>query len=64
MGKERTVLPVDTLNMNNDNGVLNNAHVGGIVGRLILSSAYRRAVVQESGGESPNFSTVHQAIVF
>ena len=50
--------------MNNDNGVLNKGHAGEMVARLILSSAYRRAVIQESGGESPNFSAGCSLITF
>jgi hypothetical protein len=57
---------IDTLNMNNDNGVLNKGHAGEMVARLILSSAYRRAVVEESasGGKSPNFSAGCSLITF
>jgi hypothetical protein len=57
---------IDTLNMNNDNGVLNRGHAGEMVARLILSSAYRRAVVEESasGGNSPNFSAGCSLITF
>jgi hypothetical protein len=55
---------IDTLNMNNDNGVLNKGHAGEMVARLILSSAYRRAVVQENGGESPNFSAGCSLVTF
>ncbi|KAF8697691.1 hypothetical protein AX14_001299 [Amanita brunnescens Koide BX004] len=55
---------IDTLNMNNDNGVLSKGHRGEMVARLILSSAYRRAVVQESDGESPNFSAGCSVVTF
>ena len=62
--KEEPSFLVDVLNENNDNGVLNKGYAGEMVGRLILSSAYRRAVVEESGGESPNFSAGCSPITF
>ena len=55
---------IDTLNMNNDSSVLSKGHSGEMVARLILSSAYHRAVVQESDGESPNFSAGCSVITF
>ena len=55
---------IDTLNTNNDNGVLNKGHAGEMVARVVLSSAYRRAVVQENGGESPNFSAGCSLVTF
>ena len=55
---------IDTLNMNNDNGVLNKGYASEMVARVILSSAYRRAVVQENGGESPNFSAGCSLVTF
>ena len=57
---------IDTLNMNNDNGVLNKGHAGEMVARLILSSAYRRAIVEKSasGGKSPNFSAGCSLLTF
>ncbi|KAF8646240.1 hypothetical protein AX14_009101, partial [Amanita brunnescens Koide BX004] len=54
----------DTLNTHNDNGVLSKGHTGEMVARLILSSAYRRAVVHESDDESPNFSAGCSVITF
>jgi hypothetical protein len=55
---------IDTLNANNDNGVLSKGHTGEMVARLILSCAYSRAVVQESDGESPNFSAGCSLVTF
>ena len=50
--------------MDNDNGVLNKTHTGEMIACLILSSAYRRAVAQESGGKSPNFTAGCSLVTF